>query len=634
MNRTQKRLLRTLGGEIYLGVKEGGGDHFIPRSALDTHAHFIGPTKSGKTRALQLVAQQLIDAGDCSVVVIDPHDGRAPTGGLYHALKSHCYRNDHADRLVTIDPLDYREHRFVAGFNPLARGADPSVQAGLGVELLRSVLSGGDPAQSFASAPMLSRWAFNTFLGLIENDLPMADVGHVLRLDDPSYRRGFAELLASDYPDVASDWRWLASFGDSDRARQVIDDKLGSTTNRLRAYTETRALRYMLSTRRRTVDLTSVMDRGQIVLANLNPRGLMLELDQRMLGTQLVHAVCRAAMDRNDPDGRPCYLVVDEFQKFLTPEVLEILDGTRKFGLHLILAHQYLAQLQNAAAQDWRYYHSVLTNARLRVVFGGAGVSDAEALASHMYGAHLDPMRVKQEIYRTVQLAHQEWVEILGETEASSRGRGRGRTSSEGRSDGTGRGLSRTERDDPFEGLPSVANTFSDAYLAVLARATSEGSFDSESEGRSRSRSVVPVTVPGDPFQELSSREFMGLEEQLYVHTARMRRLPAQEAVFQIHQDYPVRFRVADVPDPDYEMAEVVPLDRERLKSASWAVAVDDADEEARERDASFRRALAAPRSGAESLPSAEEQQRNLTASRALRSSKPKKRATTRAKST
>jgi hypothetical protein len=574
-------------GEIYLGEKETG-PLYIRREDLNEHAHFLGPTGTGKTRALQLLAEQLIDSEDCAVVVLDPHDGPPPRGGLYHALKTYCYDRGHEDRLIAFDPAHYHDHGMVAGFNPLTRGRSPIVRAGLAVEHLRAVSGHGE--QSFAQQPMLARWGFNSFLGLIVLDLAMADAAHVLSLDDPTYRRGFATVLADKYPDVASDWKWLVEQEGKGRGREIIDDKLGSTTSRLRFYTTTEVLRVMLSTRQRFVDPSEVLRKRQIVLANLSPRGLLLEQDQRMLGVQFVHAFCRAAMERTDPESGPCYLIVDEFSKFLTPEILEILDGGRKFGIHLVLAHQYLSQLQQVAEQDWRYYQAVLQDARLRIVFGGLGATDTSTMAEHMYGAHLDPMRVKDEIHRTLQTSKQEWMTLRSHTRAA----GSSSALSEGRSSGHALASSEatavtTPLGGFFEGLSPTAETFSQGYGSVLSGTNTSGAFEGESQMEAVTEAFVPVNTPSEPFQELSSREFMALEEQLYEHAKKMRQQPHQHAVFQRRGDYPVPFKVGDVPDPSASTDELVSVDGELLRGASWAVTVEGALEEARERDRAFR---------------------------------------------
>lgn len=62
----------------------------------------------------------------------------------------------------------------------------------------------------------------------------------------------------------------------------------------------------------------------------------------------IVSKVYNAAMGRADmeeKDRKDFYLYVDEFQNFVTNTFADILSEARKYRLGLIMAHQYIAQL-------------------------------------------------------------------------------------------------------------------------------------------------------------------------------------------------------------------------------------------------------------------------------------------------
>ena len=107
-----------------------------------------------------------------------------------------------------------------------------------------------------------------------------------------------------------------------------------------------------------------------------------------------------AAFSRPEGEAKrnPFYLFIDEFQNFVTKDICEILDGGRKFGLHLILAHQHLNQLKQ---KDPEVYFSTLGNARTKVVFGGLIDEDLEILGKELYTGELNPDEVKDEIWQT-----------------------------------------------------------------------------------------------------------------------------------------------------------------------------------------------------------------------------------------
>jgi DNA helicase HerA-like ATPase len=95
----------------------------------------------------------------------------------------------------------------------------------------------------------------------------------------------------------------------------------------------------------------------------------------------LVSSIMLAAMSRADipeDDRRPFYLYVDEVHNFLTLAFADILSESRKYGLNLILAHQYIGQL------DEKVRSAIFGNVGTIVSFR-AGAEDARPLAREFY---------------------------------------------------------------------------------------------------------------------------------------------------------------------------------------------------------------------------------------------------------
>jgi hypothetical protein len=120
------------------------------------------------------------------------------------------------------------------------------------------------------------------------------------------------------------------------------------------------------------------------------------EENQHMLGTLLVNELMTADFGRR-PQERTQFLVfIGEFSHFVTKDACEILDGERKFGLHLILAHQHLGQLRE---KDPEVDYSTLTNARTKIVFGGPNDENVNLIAKDLFTGELDPNQVKDETW-------------------------------------------------------------------------------------------------------------------------------------------------------------------------------------------------------------------------------------------
>jgi type IV secretory pathway TraG/TraD family ATPase VirD4 len=106
------------------------------------------------------------------------------------------------------------------------------------------------------------------------------------------------------------------------------------------------------------------MDNKKILLIKLE-RGRLKE-NGDLLGSLLMTKIMMVAFSRSDiPKEKrvPFYLYIDEFQNFATEGFIETLSGARKYGLVLIMAHQYLSQLSKQL-QD-----SILTNCGIQCYF-------------------------------------------------------------------------------------------------------------------------------------------------------------------------------------------------------------------------------------------------------------------------
>ncbi|HMO86952.1 MAG TPA: type IV secretory system conjugative DNA transfer family protein, partial [Lacipirellulaceae bacterium] len=99
-----------------------------------------------------------------------------------------------------------------------------------------------------------------------------------------------------------------------------------------------------------------------------------------VLGSLFVSTLGLAAFSRADlpeEDRRPFFLYVDEFQSFTTLSFATMAAELRKYGLGLILAHQYLHQLEP------EILHAVFGNMGTLISFR-VGAEDAGALAREL----------------------------------------------------------------------------------------------------------------------------------------------------------------------------------------------------------------------------------------------------------
>ncbi|MEK9174131.1 MAG: CxxC-x17-CxxC domain-containing protein, partial [Patescibacteria group bacterium] len=122
-------------------------------------------------------------------------------------------------------------------------------------------------------------------------------------------------------------------------------------------------------------DVRKIMDERNILIMNLS-KGRLGEDNSALLGAMMITKIQLAAMGRVDiPEETRAdfYLYVDEFQNFATESFANILSEARKYHLNLILANQYVTQI------DEKVRDAIFGNAGSIISFR-VGAMDAEFL--------------------------------------------------------------------------------------------------------------------------------------------------------------------------------------------------------------------------------------------------------------
>ena len=124
--------------------------------------------------------------------------------------------------------------------------------------------------------------------------------------------------------------------------------------------------------------MLDLMDQRCIILVQI-PKGLLGENTSNLLGAFIVAQIQQSALARKkEIDRKPYYLYLDEFQNYTTDNISDILSESRKYQLSMVLAHQYLQQL------DEDIQAAVLNTSGAIVCFR-TGFDDALRLAKHVF---------------------------------------------------------------------------------------------------------------------------------------------------------------------------------------------------------------------------------------------------------
>jgi hypothetical protein len=209
----------------------------------------------------------------------------------------------------------------------------------------------------------------NTILALL--DYPGTTLLGINRLlADDDYREKVVAVLKD--PVVKAFWESeFAKYEDRFRREAIapIQNKIGQ-------FLSASIIRNIVAQVKSRINIREIMDTQKIFIMNLS-KGRIGEDNSRLMGGMLITKIQLSAMERVDTpekDRKDFFLYVDEFQNFATESFANILSEARKYRLDLIMAHQYMEQL------DETVLAAVIGNVGTMVTFR-VGSSDAEILA-------------------------------------------------------------------------------------------------------------------------------------------------------------------------------------------------------------------------------------------------------------
>ena len=317
------------------------------------HMYVVGSTGMGKSEFLKNMAIQDIEEGR-GLAFLDPHGDGA------QALINFIPKSRIKD-IIYFDPADLA---FPLAFNVLEK-VDYEYR-----HLIASGLLGvfkklwGAEAWSGRMEYILN----NTILALLEYpDSTLLGINRLMASKE--YRRKVVDNLKD--PIVKAFWTdEFAKYSDkfASEATAAIQNKVGQ-------FSSNNVIRNIVGQVGTKLDIRKIMDEGKILIVNLS-KGAIGEDASRLIGALLITKIQLAAMSRVDTperERRDFYLYVDEFQNFATESFANILSEARKYHLNLIVAHQYITQMEEEVRD------AVFGNVGTIVTFR-VGAEDAEFL--------------------------------------------------------------------------------------------------------------------------------------------------------------------------------------------------------------------------------------------------------------
>lgn len=330
-NRSAIVLLETLpvtGDKLLAGTPIGFSNYAgkeqtvcIPPAIRSRSTHLLSRHGMGKSTVIEHMGLQDIASG-AGIAVLDPH------GDLISRLL-HLISQSSADRVIYFFPGDTN---WIPLWNPIqaipnqdiSRTTDDIVTA------IKGIVQGwGDRLEN------LLRHAIYALLRVPGSSF--LEVANLLRKDSKESKALLLEI------DKVCDNETSRNFWQSDFKKYTNQD-LTPPQHKLSKLLMSGTVALMLSQPENRINFREIMDTGKILLVDLS--GLGSEV-REILGSFILSLLHITALSRSDTpieQRKPFHIYCDEAHRFLTASIEDLIAETRKFGVSLTLAHQYLRQ--------------------------------------------------------------------------------------------------------------------------------------------------------------------------------------------------------------------------------------------------------------------------------------------------
>lgn len=315
-----------LGKSSYRGLAR---DVFIETDDRRRHMYIIGKTGTGKTEFLKQMILQDIRGGE-GVGVIDPH------GDLIEDLLQ-VIPPERAEDVILFDPSDTTRPM---GLNMLEASTEEEKHYMVS-SIIGLMYKLYDPNQTGIIGPRFEHAIRNAMLTVMSR--PGSTFIEVVRVMTDSK---FVQELLPEVKDPIVRRYW------TDQIAQTADfhksEVLDYTVSKFGRFVTNKTMRNIIGQSQSAFNFRDVMDNQKILLVNLS-KGKIGEENSSFLGLILVPKILISAMSRQNmpmDQRKDFFLYVDEFQNFATPDFAQILSEARKYRLNLIVANQFIGQME------------------------------------------------------------------------------------------------------------------------------------------------------------------------------------------------------------------------------------------------------------------------------------------------
>jgi len=346
----------------------------IPTKARCEHHHIVAGSGHGKTQTLQYLIANDLDAvtqGNRTVIVLDSQGDLIRT---IANLELFAPGEPLHDRVVIIDPSDVEwpvslnlfdvGMERLSGYAPLERERLTNSILELYDFVLGTLLS----AEMTQKQNVIFRYVTRLML-----HIPDATIHTLRELMEPGSERKFA-------PHIAKLTGTARHFFETEFPGREFEQTKKQVLRRLWGILENQTFERMFSHPRSKLDLFAEMNAGKVILIN-TAKDLLKEQGTEIFGRFFIALIAQAAQERATlPEHKrtPTIVYVDEAQDYFDRNIGLILAQARKYNVGMVLAHQYLGQLEP------KLQEAFAANTAIKFA-GGVSAKDARALAPMLY---------------------------------------------------------------------------------------------------------------------------------------------------------------------------------------------------------------------------------------------------------
>lgn len=328
------------------------------------HTYIVGKSGTGKSQLLANMAIQDVLAGH-GLCFLDPH------GDVIEDILARI-PPERADDVIIFSPADIARPMSM---NLLEYDPRYPEQKTFVINEMIGIFDKLYDLKS-TGGPIFEQYMRNAMLLVMsdtESGSTLMEIPRVLA--DAEFRN--LKLSRCPDPTVVDFWRKEAEKAGGDAA---LANVVPYITSKLTSFISNDMMRPIIGQQKSSFNLRDIMDSRKLLFVSL-PKGIVGELNAYLLGMIIVGKILMAALSRaditNPADRKDFYLYIDEFQNFTTDSICQILSEARKYGLGLVIAHQYIGQLTKKG--DTAVKDAVFGNVGTMISFK-VGSEDAEFL--------------------------------------------------------------------------------------------------------------------------------------------------------------------------------------------------------------------------------------------------------------